>query len=412
METMNIPGRKPVYLMAKPIGSVCNLNCTYCYYLEKEKLYPENPGRWAMTEDVLENFIGQYIYSSREPSVLFTWHGGEPLMRGLDFFRNALVLQKKYAGGRMISNAIQTNGTTLTEEWCKFLRDNNFLVGISIDGPAHCHDHYRRYPDGRTSFDRTMAGIELLKKHKVEFNTLSVVNDYNSKFPLEVYRFLKGIGSHYMQFTPIVERIDPGAAPGGLSMLSGDRKNAGQVSAWSVDPEDYGNFLTAIFDEWVRKDVGDYYVITFDCLLSNRMGVAPPLCIYADTCGNAGAVEFNGDVYSCDHYVFPGYRLGNIRDKSLLTFMTSEFQMKFGNDKRDLLPGYCRKCEYLYLCTGECPKNRFMETPDGEAGLNYLCRGFKKFYRHAKPFLDFMANEISHDRAASNVRQWAAKRKG
>jgi uncharacterized protein len=410
MDTYFVPGSRPFYLMAKPIGAVCNLNCTYCYYLEKEKLYPRDPQRWFMDEKVLETFIAQYIYSSTEPAVLFTWHGGEPIMRGMEFFEKVIALQNKYAEGKAIENSLQTNGTTLTEDWCRFFRDHHFLIGLSIDGPEHCHDRYRINKNGQPSFIRVMKGLELLKKFNVEFNTLSVVNDYNAKYPLEVYRFLKGIGSRYMQFIPIVEWIDPNASPEELSILPANSDKEAEVTGWTVDPMDYGNFLISVFDEWVRKDVGDYFVVTFDCILANWMGVPPPVCVYAETCGHAGVVEYNGDVYSCDHYVFPEYKLGNIRDKSLLTYMHSPFQQQFGRNKRDTLPGYCKKCEYLDLCFGECPKNRIIKTPDGEPGLNYLCAGFKTFYRHIEPYMEFMANEIRNDRAVSNVKKWAAVR--
>lgn len=404
MDFKYIPSSPPFYLMAKPVGSVCNLNCTYCYYLEKEKLYPSDPEKWFMNEKMLDLFIQQYIYSSSEPAILFTWHGGEPLMRGMEFFQKVIALQKKYSGGKTIENSIQTNGTTLTDDWCRFFHDNHFLVGFSIDGPEHCHDMYRVYKNGQPSFYRAMKGLELLQRHKVEFNTLSVVNDYNSQYPLEVYRFLKDIGSHFMQFTPIVERIDPGARPDELSLLPSSAFREARVAPWSVKPLQYGDFLIGIFDEWVKKDVGDYFVVTFDCVLANWLRVPPPLCIYAETCGHAGVVEFNGDVYSCDHFVFPEYKLGNIRDKSLLTYMNLPRQRKFGLDKRDTLPGYCRKCDFRDLCNGECPKNRFISTPDGEPGLNYLCAGFKKFYQHVEPYFGFMANEIRNNRAASNVR--------
>lgn len=403
---MNYPGVEPFYFMTKPIGSVCNLDCTYCYYLEKEKLYPGGQQKWAMSEKILEQFIAQYIYSSRTPGVLFTWHGGEPIMRGLDFFRNVVRLQHKYGEGKLIENSLQTNGTLLTDEWGRFFKENKFLIGISVDGPEHCHDHYRKYSDGRPSFSSTMKGIELLKKHQVDFNTLSVVDDYNAKFPLEVYSFLKSIGSHYMQFTPVVEKTDPDANPDQLKLLSPKSATPGEVTDFTVDPVDYGNFLKSIFDVWVRKDVGEYFVVTFDCILANWMRVPPPLCIYAETCGRAGVVEYNGDVYSCDHYVFPEYKLGNISEKSLLSFINSEVQAKFGKDKKDSLPGYCRKCEYLDLCFGECPKNRILSTPDGEKGLNYLCNGLKSFYRHVEPYMDFMSTELVNNRPASNVMKW------
>jgi uncharacterized protein len=411
VEYLEYPGTTPFYLMAKPYGAVCNLDCTYCYYLEKTGLYPDDHDRWSMSEEVLELFIAQYIYSFREPAVLFTWHGGEPMMRGMNFFEKVIQLQKKYAGGRKIENTIQTNGTTLTDDWCRFFSDHGFLVGISVDGPEHCHDRYRKYSDGRPSFRNTMKGIELLVKHKVEFNTLSVVNDYNAQYPLEVYRFLKSIGSHYMQFTPVVERIQSDSTNAKPGLLSASSKQEGTMTRESVLPLDYGNFLISIFDEWVRKDVGDYYVITFDCMLANRVGVPPSLCIFARICGNTGVVEFNGDVYCCDHYVFPDFKLGNIKDKSLVTLMNSPIQQQFGRDKRDSLPEYCRQCEFLNLCNGECPKNRISTSHDGEPGLNYLCKGLKKFYRHVLPYLDFMANELAHGRPPSNVKRWAINRK-
>jgi uncharacterized protein len=411
METFYSQTSQPFYFMAKPVSAVCNLDCRYCYYLEKEKLYPNDPQKWFMDEKVLELFIAQYIYSSPGAAVLFTWHGGEPVMRGLEFFKKAVSFQAKYAGGKVIENSLQTNGTTLTDEWCRFLKDHKFLVGISIDGPEHCHDHYRCYSNGQPSFAATMRGLELLKKHGVEFNTLSVVNDYNSKFPSEVYKFLKGIGSHYMQFTPIVERTDPDAKANGLQLLPASSLRRGNITGSTVDPLEYGNFLISIFDEWIRNDVGDYFVVTFDCILANWMGVPPPLCIYARTCGNAGVVEYNGDVYSCDHCVFPEYLLGNIRDKSLATYIRSPFQVQFGMSKQDSLPAYCKRCEFLDLCTGECPTNRIINSPDGEPGLNYLCKGLQQFYKHVEPYMDFMANELVHNRPASNVKRFAVTRR-
>jgi uncharacterized protein len=251
-----------------------------------------------------------------------------------------------------------------------------------------------------------MKGLELLHRYNVEFNTLSVVNDYNSHYPLEIYRFLKDIGSRYMQFIPIVEWTDPSAKDDELAILPGQTGKRAVITPWSVKALDYGTFLIGIFDEWVRKDVGDYFVVTFDCVLANWMRVPPPICVAAETCGHAGVVEYNGDVYSCDHYVFPEYKLGNIRQKNLNTMMGSPEQKRFGLNKRDSLPGYCKKCEYLDLCFGECPKNRIINSPDGEPGLNYLCAGFKKFYYHVEPYFDFMANELRNERAVSNVRNY------
>lgn len=416
---MNEPAanKLPFSLMAKPIGSACNLNCTYCYYLEKEKLYHGNqpqpavkPHQRVMSEKLLETYIAQKIYSSVEPVVVFAWHGGEPILRGMDFFRKAIQFQKKHGGGRLIENSLQTNGTTLTDDWCRFFSDHKFLIGLSIDGPEHCHNHYRVYRSGQGSFSQCMKGLELLIKHKVDFNTLSVVNDYNAKYPTEVYRFLKSIGSRYMQFLPVVEWIDPAAKPYELRILPPDSDKKAEVTDWTVDPVDYGNFLIRIFDEWVRKDVGEYFVLTFDCVLENWMRVPPSVCVAAETCGHAGVMEFNGDVYSCDHFVFPEYKLGNLNEKSLKSLMDSPFQRQFGQNKRNTLPTFCLQCEYLDLCNGECPKNRIVQTPDGEPGLNYLCPGFKMFYKHTEPFFEFMANELQHKRLPANVKKWAQNR--
>lgn len=396
--------------MAKPIGSACNLRCNYCYYLEKDRLHSPAPHQRAMSFQLLETYIAQTIFTSIDPVVQFAWHGGEPTLTGMDFFRKVIQLQKKYGAGRVMENSLQTNGTLLTEEWCKFFSDHEFLIGISIDGPEHCHDHYRIFRNGKGSFAQVMNGLELLLKHKVEFNTLSVVNDYNARYPEEVYRFLKSAGSRYMQFLPVVERIDTEARPGEARLVPpGTVKNA-EVTDWTVDPFDYGNFLVRIFDEWVRNDVGEYFVSTFDCVLENRMHVPPSVCVAARTCGNAGVVESNGDLFACDHFVFPEYKLGNINEKTLATLMGSPFQVQFGQDKRERLPAYCRKCVFLDLCNGECPKNRIVNTPDGEPGLNYLCAGFRIFFNHTKPYFDFMANELNHKRLPANVKNWSRNR--
>lgn len=403
-----VSAKLPFSLMAKPVGSACNLDCTYCYYLEKEKLFREEPREKVMSGQLLETYISQMICSSIDPVVNFAWHGGEPVMRGMEFFRKVVQLQRKYGDGRVIENSLQTNGTTLTDEWCRFFTDHRFLVGISIDGPEHCHDHYRHYRNGQGSFAKCMEGLSLLVKHKTEFNTLTVVNDYNACYPEEVYRFLKSIGSRYMQFLPVVEWIDPEAKPGETRILAATAEKYGEVTDWTVDPADYGKFLIRIFDEWVRNDVGDYFVLTFDCVLENMMGVPPSVCVAAPTCGHAGVVEHNGDVYACDHFVFPGYKLGNLHEKSLMTLMNSPFQQEFGRNKRNMLPAYCRRCEFLSLCNGECPKNRIVNTPDGEPGLNYLCAGFKMFYRYTAPYFGFMANELRNKRLPANVKQWAS----
>ncbi len=384
------PFARPLYVMLKPVGAICNLRCKYCYYLEKKELYPDSKN-FVMSDELLEKFIEQYLNSQTMPQVLFTWHGGETLMRNINFYKKALEYQKKYGRGRQIDNVIQTNGTLLTDEWCRFFKDNNFLVGISIDGPQHCHDIYRKTRDGRPSFYQVMKGINLLKKHGVEFNIMGVVNDYNVDYPLEFYNFFKEIGTPFIQFAPIVETID------------------GEVSSWSVDPDKWGDFLIAIFDEWVKQDVGKYYIQYFDSTLANWVGVEPGVCILAKTCGHAGVMEFNGDVYSCDHFVFPQYKIGNIHTHTLTEMMYSDKQIKFGMDKFDKLPTQCKECQYLFACYGECPKNRISETSTGESGLNYLCRGYYKFFDYVAPYMDFMKEELKHERPPANIMEAVKK---
>lgn len=312
-----------------------------------------------MSDELLERFTKQYIESQTQPQVLFTWHGGETLMRPLSFYQKAVMLQKKYAGGRQIDNAIQTNGTLLTDEWCAFFRENNFLVGISIDGPQEFHDEYRRDKMGRPSFRRVMHGIELLKKHGVEFNCLAVVNDYNVDYPLDFYRFFKEIDCRYIQFTPIVERIRKNNDSSLKLATAADADEDVEMAPFTVPAEKWGKFLCDLFDEWIKEDVGRFFIQIFDSTLANWIGEQPSVCTMAKTCGHAGAMEFNGDIYSCDHFVFPEYRLGNIYDKPLASLMYSEQQLSFGNDKFDTLPQQCRECDMLFTCYGECPKNRF-----------------------------------------------------
>ena len=388
IEKMNLntiaPFARPLYVMLKPVGAVCNLGCKYCYYLEKKNLYPQ-ANSYLMSEEILERFIEQYLQSQTMNEVLFTWHGGEPLMRNRNFFKRALEFQQKYGRGRPIDNCIQTNGTLLTDDWCQFFKENNFLVGISIDGPQHCQDIYRRTKDNRPTFLSVMKGVGLLKKHNVEFNIMGVVNDYNADYPLEFYHFFKSIDCRYIQFAPIVEQIDGKPAP------------------WNVPPEKWGDFLIVIFDEWVRKDVGTFYIQYFDSTLANWVGQQPGVCTLAKTCGHAGVMEFNGDVYACDHFVYPEYKLGNIRTQTLVEMMYSGKQVKFGNDKRDRLPSQCRDCQFLFVCNGECPKNRTIKTASGEEGLNYLCKGYYKFFEHVAPSMDFMKKELLAGRPPANV---------
>lgn len=398
------PFARPLYVMLKPVGAVCNLACKYCYYLEKANLYRNNP-KHVMSEELLERFIQEYINSQTMPQVLFTWHGGETMMRPLSFYKKAIELQKKYANGRTIDNCLQTNGTLLTDEWCEFFKENNFLIGVSIDGPQEFHDEYRRNRQGIPSFQKVMKGINLLKKHGVEWNAMAVVNDFNADYPLDFYHFFKELDCRYIQFTPIVERLSQRAD--GLNLTSAAQKNEeAELADFSVTPDQWGNFLCTIFDEWVREDVGKFFIQLFDSTLANWVGEQPGVCTLAKTCGHAGVMEFNGDVYACDHFVFPEYRLGNIYQKTLVEMMYSPEQQRFGNMKQDSLPGQCKECEFLFACNGECPKNRFAYTPDGEPGLNYLCKGYHQFFKHAAPYMDFMKQELMNQRPPANVMEW------
>lgn len=394
------PFARPLYVMLKPVGALCNLACEYCYYLEKSKLYRDTP-KHVMSDEMLELFIRQYLDSQTMPQVLFTWHGGETLMRPLSFYKRALELQRKYAKGRTVDNCIQTNGTLLNDEWCRFFHDNHWLVGVSIDGPQEFHDEYRKDKQGKPSFVKVMQGINLLNKHQVEWNAMAVVNDFNADYPLDFYHFFKDIGCHYIQFTPIVERMAEHAD--GRHLAAVDEGNRQQTADFSVTPEQWGKFLCDIFDEWVRNDVGNYYIQLFDATLANWAGCQPGICTMAETCGHAGVMEFNGDVYSCDHFVFPQYKLGNIRRQTLVEMMYSERQQNFGMAKRDSLPGQCRRCKYLFACNGECPKNRFCTTADGEPGLNYLCSGYYRFFKHTAPYMEYMKRELEAQRPPANI---------
>lgn len=394
------PFAKPLYVMLKPAGAHCNLACKYCYYLEKNKLYP-TAQRHLMSDEMLEQFTREYIEAQTMNQVLFTWHGGEPLLRSIDFYRKALSLQQKYAGGRRIDNVIQTNGTLLTDEWCEFFAQNHWLVGISIDGPQPDHDHYRLTAAGKPSWKKVMQGIKLLKKHGVEWNAMAVVNAYNANHPLEFYRFFKENGCQFLQFTPIVERLT--RHEDGRTLASLADKDEISLSKASVAPEQWGYFLCAIFDEWVRKDVGRIFVEIFDCTLANWMGISPGICAYSKECGHAGVMEHNGDVYSCDHFVFPEYKLGNIRDHSLIDMLYGEQQQEFSRLKHSSLPRQCKECDMEFACHGECPKNRFMKDKYGDSGLNYLCPGYYHYYQHVAPYMDYMKQELMSQRPPSNI---------
>ena len=395
-------------VMAKPMGPICNLDCKYCFYLEKENLYP-NADDFKMPYNILESFIRQKISAHKVQNVHFSWQGGEPTMLGVEYFKKVVEFQKKYANGKTVTNAFQTNGILLNDEWCEFFNKNNFLIGLSIDGPKEIHDKYRVNKVGNPTFDQVIRGIEYLKKHKVEFNTLTVVHKDNSYKPLEVYNFLKEAGSGFMQFIPIVERI--AETPNeGLSLISPSYGEPARVSDWSVEPVQFGNFLCSIFDEWVRKDVGKVFVQLFDVSLEIWYGMQPSLCVFRKTCGDAMIIEHNGDVYSCDHYVYPENKLGNIMDNPLESLVNSGQQRKFGIDKLMSLPDYCKNCEVRFACNGECPKHRFLKTPDGEDGLNYLCAGYKKYFKHIDVYMNYMVDELKNKRPPANIMNWVKEK--
>lgn len=381
------PFARPLYVMLKPVGAACNLACNYCYYLEKSNLYKHQPKR-QMSEELLERFVKDYIEAQTMNEVVFTWHGGEPTLRPLSFYQKAVELQKKYAGGRIIHNSLQTNGTLLTDEWCRFLKANNWLVGISIDGPEAFHDRYRRDSQGRPSWQKVMEGIRLLQHYGVEWNAMAVVNRYNADHPQAFYRFFKSIGCQYIQFTPIVERNVQHADGRHLASIN-DATDA-PVTDFSVTPEQWGSFLCGLFDEWVKQDIGRVFVQIFDSMLANWVGVAPGSCIYAKECGHAGVMEYNGDVYSCDHFVFPQYKLGNINEHTLIEMLYGEKQRRFSQLKYNRLPRQCKECRWAFACHGECPKNRFVNDRYGNPGLNYLCAGYRRFFEHIAPTMDEM----------------------
>lgn len=409
------PFARPLYVMLKPAGPACNLACEYCYYLEKKKLQQGaqehcgtrvqdnsqgHQGSSQISNSLLETFTRQYIEAQTQAEVLFTWHGGEPLLQPISFYKEALKLQRRYARGRHIDNCLQTNGTLLTDEWCRFFKEHNFLIGISIDGPKEFHDHYRHTRNGQPSFDRVMRGIRLLQKHGVEWNAMAVVNSLNVEHPREFYRFFRDLGCQFLQFTPIVERTV--TRSDGLTLAPG-MSEEGTLTDFSVTPEQWGRFLCEVYDEWVQKDVGTIYVQMFDATLANWVGVMPGLCSLSKTCGHAAVMESNGDVYACDHFVFPEYRLGNILHEPITAMMYGEKQQAFARIKQSSLPRQCKECRFLFACHGECPKNRFLQDRYGEPFLNYLCAGYHQFFTHVASDMDFMASELRHQRPPANI---------
>lgn len=387
-----MPAPHNFHVMTKPRGAICNLDCQYCYFLSKERLYPDS--NFRMSETLLEAYTRQYIESQDASQITFAWQGGEPTLMGLDFYRQAIRYQQKYRkAGTTITNTLQTNAVTLTPEWCEFFKAHDFLIGVSLDGTRPLHDAYRVDKGGEPTFQRVMAGIALLKKHGVAFNILTTVHAANVDHPLTVYRFLRDeVGAAFMQFIPIVERDNL------TGFQEGDR-----VTERSVTAAGYGAFLVAIFDEWVRRDVGRVFVQIFDVALAVWLGESGGLCIFEETCGTALALEHNGDLYSCDHYVEPRYKLGNIVDVPLAEIAVGDQQRAFGEAKRDSLPDYCLRCDVRFVCNGGCPKNRFIETPDGAPGLNYLCAGYQAFFRHIDGAMRFMAGAIRAGRPPASI---------
>jgi serine-type anaerobic sulfatase-maturating enzyme len=385
------------HVLAKPTGPICNLDCRYCYFLEKEALYPGD--RFRMALPTLERYIRQLIEAQTGPEVTIAWQGGEPTLMGLDFFRRAMQLVDRYRRpGQTVSHTMQTNGTLLSDDWCAFLAEHRFLVGISIDGPPELHDAYRVDKKGRPTFDRVLAGLKRLQAHHVDINVLCTVNATNQHHPLEVYRFFRDeLNLRHIQLIPIVERADVDAAEGSL------------VSDRSVQPAAWGEFLITVFDEWVVHDVGRVFVSHFDAALASWIGVRSSLCIFSETCGDSVALEHNGDVYSCDHFVEPAHLLGNINQTHLIELVASNNQRAFGAAKRRGLPGDCHRCSVRFACHGECPKNRLATTLDGETGLNYLCGGYLSFFTHIDGLMRIMADLVRSGRYADEIKAILAK---
>lgn len=392
--------------IVKPAGSACNLDCSYCYYLDKAILYG---GREAvMSEELLEKYVRQYITGNSADPVTFCWHGGEPTLPGLDFYRKAVGFQNKYSSGKRIVNTIQTNATLIDEEWCKFFRDNNFLVGVSLDGPQDIHDAFRRDKRGRPTWERVMASVAMLKRHGVEFNTLSVVNSRCEGRGKEIYSFLKSVGSHFMQFLPAVEHVvDRPDFP--RPVIVSPETEGARLAHWSVSAKGYGEFLCDIFDDWVVSDIGEYFVQMFDATLAQYCDVQPGVCSMRETCGDCLVVEHNGDVYNCDHFVYPEYLLGNIRERSLLEIYNDPKRFRFGVAKRSTLPPECLRCHFYFACRGECPKHRFERSASGEA-KNSLCLGLKAYFSHTRPYFEKMRDSLILGKAPAKVMPWAREK--
>lgn len=393
--------------MAKPIGPACNLNCEYCFYLEKKALFAAGKTT-RMSDRVLRSFISNYVHSQPTPVVEFVWQGGEPTLLGLEFFRKVIALQKPYARQKTIRNAIQTNGTLLDDEWCRFLKKHQFMVGISLDGPKEIHDRYRRDRKGQGTYEKAMRGLRLLQKHQVEYNVMACVARETAAAPLEIYRFFRDAGVEFIQFTPIVERTADAlsgtqglrlAAPAELDKPEPHR----EVTDWSVLPEDYGDFMIAVFEEWVRHDVGKVFVMNFEWALNAWIGNPSPVCVHARQCGRSLVIEHNGDVFACDHCVYPQTRLGNIMTDTFPEMVNKSLNSRFGISKETALPRWCRECEVLSACRGGCPKHRFAATYYNEPGLHYLCAGYRKFFMHIRKYLHVMTQLLENGLPADLV---------
>ena len=398
------PFGHPLYVMVKPSGAACNMACRYCYYLEKDRLRPQ--ATQVLSDELLERFVCQYIEAQTQSEVLFIWHGGEALLHPLSFYQRAVALQQKYAHGRQIDNCLQTNGLLLTEEWCRFFKANRFMIGISIDGPREMHDYFRKTRSGLPTWQEVMRAVGLLQKHEVEWNALATVNSHNADHPRDFYCFFRDIGCRYLQFTPVVERHTQRAD--GLRLAPGltewaDSWMSAAVTDFSVSPLQWGKFLCSVYDEWVAHDVGQVFVQLFDSTLANWAGQPPGVCTLSPTCGHAAMMEACGDVYSCDHFAFPEYRLGNITHQTLTEMLYGEQQAAFARLKQQTLPRQCRECRFLFACHGECPKNRFLLDSYGGRGLNYLCEGYRQFFTHVQADMQFMANEWAAGRPPSNI---------
>lgn len=415
-DAVKITGPRAFHLMLKPAGSLCNLDCNYCYYLDKAEIYGGREPR--MSPEMLETVIRKYIEANDVPEVQFNWHGGEPTLLGLDFYRKAVELEKKYAGDKQVFNTLQTNGTLLDAEWARFLRENDFLVGVSIDGPRDIHDRYRKDKGARPTFDKVIEGIRILSGEGVRFNTMSTVNHASRGRGLEVYQFLKSLGGLYQQYMPVVEHVKYPLGPKGEQnrkarpYIVAPETPGAQLAPWSVDSLAFGKFMTDIFDYWVCNDVGQCFVGLFDATLACWCGVKPGTCVFGQTCGENAIIEHNGDIYPCDHFVYPDRLLGNIAQSDIASLMDSEKMLKFGIDKRNSLPRKCRACRWLFACNGECPKHRFNLSEKGETGLNALCEGYTHYFSHVAPYMDKMKELLLTRRAPATIIPWARMRSG